>query len=100
MQARIAIALLRNRQVQTVLLTAVLLVVMLPVIVAAGVAGLFSQEAEGACGTGGGGGLVNVPAGGGPLATGLYAAPLELAPGRWYEVGATEYGGPEDPTSG
>ncbi len=43
---------------------------------------------------------VNQPAGGGPLAQGLYAAPLELAPGRWYEVGATEYGGPGDPTSG
>ncbi len=25
---------------------------------------------------------------------------MELAPGRWYEVGATEYGGPGDPTSG
>ncbi|HEV3072146.1 MAG TPA: hypothetical protein VGY76_12065 [Solirubrobacteraceae bacterium] len=96
MQVRIAIALLKNRQVQTVLIAAVLLVVMLPVIVAAGVAGLFSQEAESACG----GGVVNVPAGGGPLAAGLYAAPLELAPGRWYEVGATEYGGPGDPTSG
>jgi hypothetical protein len=28
------------------------------------------------------------------------AAPLQLAPGRWYEVGATEYGGPGDPSSG
>jgi hypothetical protein len=99
MQARIAIALLKNRQVQTVLLVGVLLVVMLPVIVAAGVAGLFSEEAESACG-GAGVGVVNQPAGGGPLAQGLYAAPLELAPGRWYEVGATEYGGPGDPTSG
>jgi hypothetical protein len=30
----------------------------------------------------------------------MYAAPLRLQPGRWYEVGATEYGGPGDPTSG
>ena len=30
----------------------------------------------------------------------MYAAPLQLQPGRWYEVGATEYGGPGDPTSG
>jgi hypothetical protein len=97
MQARTAIALLKNRQVQTVLIAGVLLVVMLPVIVAAGVAALFSQEAESACGAGG---VVNVPAGGGSLAAGLYAAPLELAPGRWYEVGATEYGGPGDPSSG
>jgi hypothetical protein len=99
MQARIAIALLKNRQVQTVLILCVLTVVLLPVIVAAGIAGLFSGAAESACG-GGSSGVVNVPAGGGPLAAGLYAAPLELAPGRWYEVGATEYGGPGDPTSG
>jgi hypothetical protein len=98
MQVRIAIALLKNRQVQTVLILCVLTVVLLPVIVAAGVAGLLSQEAERACNAGGG--VVNVPAGGGPLAAGLYAAPLELAPGRWYEVGATEYGGPGDPSSG
>jgi hypothetical protein len=94
MHERIAIALLKNRQVQTVLIAGVLLVVMLPVIVAAGVAALFSQEAESACG----GGVVNVPAGGGTLAGGSYAAPLELAPGRWYEVGATEYGGPSEAT--
>ncbi len=99
MQARVAIALLRNRQVRTVLVVAVLMVVMLPVLVAAGVAGLLSQEAESVCG-GASIGAVNQPAGGGPLAQGLYAAPLELAPGRWYEVGATEYGGPGDPTSG
>jgi hypothetical protein len=98
MQARIAIALLKNRQVQTVLLICVLMVVLLPVIVAAGIAGLFSQEAESACG-GASVGAVNQPAGGGPLAQGLYAAPLELAPGRWYEVGATAYGGPSDGTS-
>ncbi len=99
MQARIAIALLKNRQVQTVLVVAVLMVVLLPVLVAAGVAGLLSQEAERVCG-GASIGTVNQPAGGGPLAQGLYAAPLELAPGRWYEVGATKYGGPGDPTSG
>jgi cell wall-associated NlpC family hydrolase len=98
MQARVAIALLKNRQVQTVLLVGVLLIVMLPVLVAAGVAGLFSEEAESACG-GAGVGAINQPAGGGPLAQGLYAAPLELAPGRWYEVGATAYGGPGDGTS-
>jgi hypothetical protein len=97
MQARIAIALLRNRQVQTVLVLCALMIVMLPVIVAAGILGLFSEEAASACSAGGG--AVDVPAGGGPLAAGLYAAPLELAPGRWYEVGATEYGGPSDPSS-
>jgi hypothetical protein len=98
MQARIAIALLKNRQVQTVLVICALMVVMLPVLVAAGIAGLFAEEAEKVCG-GGSVGAVNQPAGGGPLAQGLYAAPLELKPGRWYEVGATAYGGPSDGTS-
>ena len=40
------------------------------------------------------------PPGGGPVAAGMYAQPLRLQPGRWYRVGATEYGGPTDPTSG
>ncbi len=97
MQTRLAIALVKNRQVQTALLAGVLMVVTLPVLVAAGVTGLFAQEAENLCG---GAGAVNQPAGGGPLAQGLYAAPLELVPGRWYEVGATEYGGPDDQSSG
>jgi hypothetical protein len=99
MQAKIVIALLRNRQVQGALVACVLLVVMMPVIVAAGVAGLFAQEAASAC-LSGSIGATDTPAGGGPLAAGLYAAPLELKPGHWYEVGATEYGGPGDPTSG
>lgn len=98
MQARIAIALLGNRQVQTVLILGVLSIVLLPVIVAAGVMSVFSGAAESSCADSNG--VVNVPAGGGPLAVGLYAAPLELALGHWYEVGATEYGGPSDPTSG
>jgi hypothetical protein len=98
MQARIVIALLRNRQVQGALVAAALLVVLMPVLVAAGVAGLIAQQAQSTCG--GETGAVDLPAGGGPLAQGLYAAPLELSPGRWYEVGATEYGGPGDPTSG
>jgi hypothetical protein len=98
MQARIAIALLKNRQVQTVLLVCVLMVVLLPVLVAAGIAGLFSQEAESEC-SGASVGAVNQPAGGGSLAQGLYAAPLELAPGHTYEIGATAYGGPGDGTS-
>jgi len=99
MGAKIAIRLLRNRQVRAALLAAVLLVVLLPVLVAAAVAGLIDQQAEATC-TGASVGAVDQPAGGGPLAQGLYAAPLELQPGRWYEVGATEYGGPGDPSSG
>jgi hypothetical protein len=44
-------------------------------------------------------GTVNTPAGGGPVAAGMYAQPLRLEPSRWYRVGATEYGGPADPSS-
>jgi hypothetical protein len=99
MQARIAIALLRNRQVQGALIAVVLLVVVMPVLVAAGIAGLLDQQAEATC-AGSSEATINQPAGGGALAQDLYAAPLELKPGRWYEVGATEYGGPGDPTSG
>lgn len=99
MQTRIAIAVLRNRQARGALLAGLLLVVLMPVIVAAVLAGLLDQQAEANCG-GGSEATINQPAGGGALAQGVYAAPLELTPGRWYEVGATEYGGPGDPTSG
>ncbi len=97
MQARVALALLRNRRVRATLAAAACLLVCLPILVAAGVIGLFAHETEVACeGTG----VVETPAGGGALGAGLYAAPLELVAGRWYEVGATEYGGPSDATAG
>jgi hypothetical protein len=99
MQERIAIALLRSRSARTALVVLAAFALCVPVLVAAGVVGLFSHEAEVAC-EGAGGGVVETPAGGGAISAGLYAAPLELKPGRWYEVGATEYGGPGDPTSG
>ena len=99
MGARIAIALLRNRQVRGALLAAALFVVVMPVLVAAGVTGLLAQQAEATC-EGASVGAINQPAGGGALAQGMYAVPLELQPGRWYEVGATEYGGPGDPSAG
>ncbi len=60
---------------------------------------MFAHETEVACRGAGAPGAVNTPAGGGPIAAGLYAAPLELRPGRWYEVGATAYGGPGDSAS-
>src|SRR5947209_4599354 len=37
---------------------------------------------------------------GGPVPSGMFAQPLKLQQGKWYEVGATEYGGPSDPTAG
>jgi hypothetical protein len=97
MEPRVAIMLLRSRGARAALVSAALLIVLLPVIVAAAVTGLLAQQEEQLCGTPG---SVNVAAGGGPLAGGEYAAPLQLTPGRWYEVGATEYGGPGDPRSG
>jgi hypothetical protein len=99
MQARVAIALLRSRRTRTALVVLAALALCLPVLVAAGVVGLFAHEAEVAC-EGARGGAVETPSGGGAIDSGLYAAPLQLRPGRWYEVGATEYGGPGDPTSG
>jgi hypothetical protein len=99
MQAKIALELLRNRGVRNALLAAAVFVVLMPVIVAAGVAGLFARQAEASC-EGASAGTLNQPAGGGPLAAGMYAVPLQLQAGRWYEVGATEYGGPGDPGSG
>jgi len=99
MQVRVAITLLRSRWARGALLAALLTMLCMPILVAAGVVGLFAHEAEVAC-EGTPPGLSETPAGGGPLASGMYAAPLSLQPGRWYEVGATEYGGPGDPTSG
>ena len=37
---------------------------------------------------------------GGLAPGGMYAQPLKLQQGKWYEVGATQYGGPSDPTAG
>ena len=81
MQVKVAIELLRNRNVRTALLVAAFLVVSLPVLVAAAVVGLFAHEAEVACRGAGAPGVVDTPAGGGPIAAGLYAAPLRTAAG-------------------
>jgi len=40
----------------------------------------------------------NSPAG--PAPGGMFASPLQLQPDHWYHVGATQYGGPGDLTSG
>ena len=97
MEPHVAITVLRSRRARGVLVIVGLLILLLPVLVAAAVTGLVAQQEEGTCGAAG---FMDVPAGGGAVAAGQYAAPLELQPGRWYEVGATEYGGPGDPTSG
>lgn len=96
MTAAAAIAVSRNKTLRTAMLVAGLLVAFTPVLVVGGAVSVLSQSAQ-ACATGG---EVERPAGGGPVAAGMFAQPLRLQPGRWYEVGATRYGGPGDPTSG
>jgi hypothetical protein len=87
---------LGNRSIRGWLLAAAALVFVSPVLVAAAISGVLAQENETGCQPSG---LAGVPAGG-TLAAGLFAAPLTLQPGRSYQVGATEYGGPGDPSSG
>ncbi len=96
MMAATAVAVSHSKTLRTVVLVAALLVVFTPVLVVGGAMSVLSQSAQ-ACPTAG---EVELPAGGGPVAAGLFAQPLRLQAGRWYEVGATRYGGPEDPTSG
>jgi hypothetical protein len=98
MNARVAAALVRNRTIRGWLAATALLVVTLPVLVAACVTALVAQESQAGCGDGGE--AISEPAAAGAIAAGLYAAPLTLQPGRSYLVGATEYGGPADPSSG
>jgi hypothetical protein len=97
MNTELALAVVRNSKIRGWIAAAAVLVVVLPVLVAAAVTALIAQETEG-CGPNVE--TVNLPAGGGALSAGMYAAPLTLEPGRSYEVGATAYGGPGDPTSG
>jgi hypothetical protein len=97
--AGLAIAALRHGYLRGRLVAGALALVALPALVLAGVAGLIASEVERSCeGASVAGG--EQPAGGGPLGQGLYATPLQLRPGRSYEVGATSYGGPGDPGSG
>jgi hypothetical protein len=97
MQSRLALAALRSRSVRGVLVTAALAIALLPVLVAAAVSGVVAGEEEAGCAAAG---SVDTPTGAGASAAGEFAAPLALQPGRIYRVGATEYGGPSDPTSG
>jgi hypothetical protein len=95
---RFALALLRSRTVRGWLAAAAALIVLIPVLVAAAASALFAQESEAGCAAA----SIETasPPAGATLAAGAYALPLQLQPGRAYEVGATEYGGPGDPTSG
>jgi len=59
---------------------------------------LFAGAGNPPCSTTAGAGLGGTPPGA-PVSAGMYAAPLTLSPGRWYRVGATQYGGSADPSS-
>jgi hypothetical protein len=87
----------RSRTVRVVVLVGALSFVLTPVLVVIGAVSVLSQSAAQACSPTGEG---EQAAGGSRAGGGSYAQPLRLQPGRWYEVGATEYGGPGDPTSG
>lgn len=92
-------------------LVCVLGLTVLPVLAIGGVASVFSSVDAGGCGFveggpvgagGAGGGIAGgVGATGvGGRGGGMFARPLRMVAGRWYEVGATEYGGPGDPSAG
>jgi hypothetical protein len=93
MQLTVALARVRGGRA---LAAALLLLVLVPLLGAAAILGSLAEAEPGVCEPG----AIEIPPGGGPLAEGLYAPPLRLEPGRRYRVGATEYGGPQDPTSG
>ncbi|HXQ00019.1 MAG TPA: hypothetical protein VN845_08135, partial [Solirubrobacteraceae bacterium] len=97
MSGRIATTVLGNRTVRGVLLLTVLIVVLAPVLVIGATITAFSQSEAQACDTIG---EAQAPAGREVAKDGLFAKPLRLRTGEWYEVGATEYGGPSDPSSG
>lgn len=95
-----AAVLVRSRTARMLVATVACAALSVPLVAAAGIAVL----TDGAAGTGCGGGSRSAAgiaaAGEGRAGAGMFAAPLRMAPGRWYEVGATEYGGPGDPSSG
>jgi hypothetical protein len=89
-----ALVLARTRTARTLAAALACAAVAAPLIAAAGIATLIG-EGSGSCAS-----APAMPAAAGRAAAGTFAAPLRLRPGRWYEVGATEYGGPSDPASG
>jgi len=89
---RVVIWLARSRMARTIAAGLVCVALAVPILAASGAAVLVGA---------GGGGCGGLPAeASGPVAVGMFAAPLRMARGRWYEVGATAYGGPGDPSSG
>src|SRR5271166_269818 len=74
------------------LAAAMLLALALAAMAAAVTAGVLGQASADGCQAG--------QATSGTRTRGASAVPLHLLPGRWYQVGATEYGGAGDPTSG
>jgi hypothetical protein len=92
-----AVAVARSRRARQVLAWALALSGLLALLAATAILGVVGEAEHRSCEAPG---IGEVAPGGGPLADGLYAQPLRLEPGRRYEVGATEYGGPADPGSG
>jgi len=95
-ELKLAVALARSPRARRALIGMLSLIVLAPLLGAAAILGVVGEARSSSCEPG----IAEVPAGGGHAAEGLYAEALRLAPGRRYEVGATVYGGPGDPTSG
>lgn len=96
-ELHVAVTVARSRRGRQALALALGLIVLVPLLGAAAILGVLGEAEHSTCEPAG---ISEIPAGGGPLGEGLYAEPLRLVPGRRYQVGATEYGGPGDPTSG
>jgi hypothetical protein len=95
-EAHLAVAVLRSRRGRRLLAGALALIVLVPLLGAAAILGVLAEAERRSCEPP----RAEIAPGGGRLGEGLYDAPLQLVPGRRYRVGATEYGGPGDPTSG
>jgi hypothetical protein len=77
----------RRARVLWLIPAAAFLVVLAPVVLFAGAGNLTCQP-------------VAVSTTPGSARGGMFAEPLDMQPDHWYQVGATEYGGPSDPGSG
>jgi len=95
-ELQVAVALARSPRARRALACALAVIVLVPLLAGAAVLDVIAEAQQDGCEPQ----AAEVPAGGGQGTGGLYAEPLRLIPGRRYEVGATEYGGPGDPSSG
>ena len=97
MNPGLAYGLLRSRSARAAIMAAVTLALLAPVILAGAIAGILAEAEQEGCDSPG---VLEAPAGGPVGGQERYAEPLRLVPGHSYQVGASEYGGPGDPSAG